>query len=78
MFKSFADSSLPIFRKMCDLDGPSVADVVYKELFRGSDGRTNQQPDCTKSARALHMAVQQLRSDGVLFHRWVLFIHMGK
>ena len=61
---------------MKDEDGPTIVDTFYEELFSGSpDGR---QPDMTKSALALHLAVKKLRSKGISFYRWVPFIHMGK
>ncbi|KIK04823.1 hypothetical protein K443DRAFT_92380 [Laccaria amethystina LaAM-08-1] len=66
--------------KMMDKDGPTIADTFYKELFSGGpDGRPALEPDMTKSALALHLAVKKLRSQpDVSFRRWVPFIHMGK
>ena len=62
-----------------DKDGPTIVDRFYEELFSGGpDGRPAHEPDMTKSALALHLAVKKLRSQGVSFHRWVPFIHMGK
>ena len=54
-----------------DVDGPTVADDVYAELWK--DGRV----DYTRAAYALHRAVQQLRSSGAPFMVWMPFIHMG-
>jgi len=71
-------SQMSVLRQIYDDDGPVVADVFYEELFRGADGKPNAQPDITRSALALHLAVDKLRSSGVAFHRWVPFIHMGK
>jgi len=65
-------------RRIYDEDGPVVADAFYEELFRGADGKPDARPDTTRSALALHLAVDKLRSSGVPFHRWVSFIHMGK
>ena len=65
-------------RRIYDEDGPVVADAFYEELFRGADGKLDAGPDITRSALALHLAVDKLRSSGVPFHRWVPFIHMGK
>lgn len=65
-------------RVMADMDGPAITDTFYEELFRGSDGKPCLQPDTTKSAQALHSAVQKLRSKNVPFRRWVPFIHLGK
>jgi len=65
-------------RQIYDDDGPVVADAFYEELFRGAGGKPDARPNITRSALALHLAVDKLRSSGVAFHRWVLFIHMGK
>lgn len=58
---------------MADSDGPEVAELVYKKIFEVSD----EKPDATKAAEALHLAVEHLRKKGVPYHRWVPFIHMG-
>jgi len=71
-------SQTSILRRIRDDDGPVVADVFYEELFRGADGKPDARPDITRSALALHLAVNKLRSSGVPFHRGVPFIHMGK
>ena len=55
-----------------------VADAFYEELFQGSGGKLDVRPDVTRSALALHLAIDKLRSSGVAFHRWVPFIHIGK
>ena len=65
-------------REIADRDGPTIADTFYEELFRGPDGKPGLEPDTRKSARALHVAVQKLRSQNASFARWVPFIHMGK
>ena len=64
-------------REMADKDGPTIADTFYKELFCGPDGKPALRPDNMKSAQALHVAVQKLRSQNVSFGRWIPFIHMG-
>ncbi|PPQ88891.1 hypothetical protein CVT25_009126 [Psilocybe cyanescens] len=64
--------------EMMDKDGPTISDAFYRELFRGPDGKTAGEPDVTKSAYALHIAVKELRSRKVSFRRWIPFIHMGK
>ncbi|PPQ86284.1 hypothetical protein CVT25_005505 [Psilocybe cyanescens] len=64
--------------EMMDRDGPTIADAFYRELFRGPEGKPAREPDVTKSAYALHIAVKELRSRNVSFRRWVPFIHMGK
>jgi len=63
---------------MKDQDGPTIADAFYEELFCGPDGKPAHEPDMTKSALALHLAVKKLCSQNVSFQRWVPFIHLGK
>ena len=72
---------------MADKDGPAIADSFYEELFCSSDGKPRSEPDTTKpsfeldttkSAQALHVAVQKLRSQDASFSRWIPFIHIGK
>lgn len=65
-------------RKMWDKDGPVIADAFYTELFKGPDGNPMPLPDTSKSAEALSVAVNELRTRGVPFKRWVPFIHMGR
>ncbi|KAF8492900.1 CHAT domain-containing protein, partial [Gautieria morchelliformis] len=59
-----------------DEDGPKVADAFYEYLYRKKPSAVG--PDTRESARALHVAVAMLRSEGVSFKRWVPFIHMGR
>ncbi|QRV90289.1 CHAT domain protein [Ceratobasidium sp. AG-Ba] len=56
-----------------DEDAPLIADIVYSELLK--DGKM----DHTRSARALHKAVEVLREriGEKNFQRWAPFIHMG-
>jgi ABC-type sulfate transport system substrate-binding protein len=63
-----------------DEDGPKVADAFYKYLYRNKPSAAEDtfRPDTREAARALHIAVANLRSEGVSFKRWVPFIHMGK
>lgn len=63
---------------MADLDGPTVSDAFYEELFRGPDGAPCPRPDFNRSAYALDIAVKKLRASGVPFKRWIPFIHLGK
>ncbi|KDR74377.1 hypothetical protein GALMADRAFT_141422 [Galerina marginata CBS 339.88] len=63
--------------EIMDVDGPTIADAFYEELFLGPDGKPALEPDIAKSARALHIAVQKLRSMNVPFRHWVPFIHLG-
>ncbi|KAJ6525904.1 hypothetical protein DFH09DRAFT_1371796 [Mycena vulgaris] len=57
---------------MHDSDGPPVAETVYTHLF--ADGRP---PRPEEAARAMHVAVKQLREAGIPFERWVPFVHIG-
>lgn len=75
---SNSDSDFNFYREMRDEDGPTIADAFYRELFLGPDGQKALVPDVTKSAYALHNAVQELRAQKVSFRRWVPFIYMGK
>ncbi|KAG8734158.1 hypothetical protein FRC10_011925 [Ceratobasidium sp. 414] len=57
-----------------DQDAPLVAERVYARMLEGGV------PDSSKSARALHEAVEYLRNQigEEKFARWVPFIHMGR
>jgi hypothetical protein len=59
---------------MHDEDGPEVVDVFYQHIFKAGH---ESQPDSTKAAEALHLAVKKLRTEKVSFQRWVPFIHLG-
>ena len=65
-------------RRTWDQDRPVVVNAFYRELFRGTDGNPMIVPDASKSAEAMSIAVEKLRSQGVEFRRWVPFIHIGK
>jgi len=63
-----------------DEDGPTIADAFYEHLFKNSDATSDPPvfPDLTEAARALHLAVAELRKDkSVSFARWVPFVHFG-
>ncbi|KIM42568.1 hypothetical protein M413DRAFT_70282, partial [Hebeloma cylindrosporum] len=64
---------------IADQDGPKVADKFY-EYLSGAGGDDGSQGiiSIDHSARALHYAVQSLRSEGVPLQRWVPFIHLGQ
>jgi hypothetical protein len=70
---------LIVSRSISDEDGPKVADAFYEYLYRGNqpDVTDTFRPDTREAARALHVAVAKLRSEGVSFKRWVPFIHLG-
>ncbi|KAF8531369.1 CHAT domain-containing protein [Gautieria morchelliformis] len=63
-----------------DEDGPKIADAFYEYLYRENRPSVTDtfRPDTREAARALHVAVAKLRSEGVSFKRWVPFIHMGR
>ncbi|KAF8469924.1 CHAT domain-containing protein [Gautieria morchelliformis] len=63
-----------------DEDGPKVAEAFYEYLYRKKPSAVAGmfQPDTREAARALHVAIDKLRSEGVSFKRWVPFIHMGR
>ncbi|KAH8096760.1 CHAT domain-containing protein [Cristinia sonorae] len=56
---------------MADIDGPEVAEVVYKELLR------NNVLDPDAIPYALDNAVHNLRLRGVSAARWACYIHSG-
>ncbi|KAJ7731070.1 tetratricopeptide repeat-containing protein [Mycena metata] len=65
---------------MNDLDGPKVADIFYKHLFKNCDPNSNPPvlPNLTLVAKALHVAVAELRKEpNIPFRRWVPFVHYG-
>jgi hypothetical protein len=56
---------------MNDVDGPTVADDVYRSLFSATIMDVDVVP------YALDEAIQKLRDQGVPPERWATFIHMG-
>ncbi|KAJ7621633.1 CHAT domain-containing protein [Mycena polygramma] len=67
---------------MADRDGPKVADKFYEYLFRSCDTSSHppvlEVPHLTDAAKALHLAVIELRKEpDITFARWVPFIHYG-
>ena len=65
-----------------DKDGPNIANTFYGHLFhRNEHSDANKSSlgyaDTTEAARALHLAVAKLRSEGSSFERWVPFVHFG-
>jgi hypothetical protein len=71
---------LIVSRSISDEDGPKVADAFYEHLYRKNqpDVTDTFRPDTREAARALHVAVAKLRSEGVSFKRWIPFIHIGR
>ena len=43
-----------------DKDGPTIADIFYEGIFQGPDGKPALEPDTSKSAQALHIAIKKL------------------
>jgi CHAT domain-containing protein len=58
---------------MGDIDGPIVAETVYRELFAGKD----EVLDFDVVPYALDAAVHKLRAQGLVPSRWALYIHLG-
>jgi CHAT domain-containing protein len=58
---------------MGDIDGPVVAETVYKELFAGEGDVMN----FDVVPYALDAAVQKLRAQGLEPSRWAPYIHIG-
>lgn len=69
-----------MFRSIADADCPEVADTFYEHIFNKnySTEMVASSVDTTQAARALHLAVAQLRSEGASFIRWVPFVHLGR
>ncbi|THH13179.1 hypothetical protein EW146_g7014 [Bondarzewia mesenterica] len=60
-----------------DMDGPYIVDSFYEYLFQDESGTRVSLPDTARAARALHLAVANLRKRHVPFARWVPFVHFG-
>jgi hypothetical protein len=60
-----------VIRSMDDVDGPFVAERVYREIFR--DGKL----DLNAVPYALDAAVRQLRETGAHPSRWATYVHIG-
>jgi hypothetical protein len=58
-------------RAMDDVDGPFVAELVYRRIFQRGHLDLGAVPD------ALHDAVCELRGRGVHPSRWATYIHIG-
>jgi hypothetical protein len=56
---------------MSDLDGPAMAEWVYKDLLQASSLDLEDVP------YALDAAVERLRQTGAPPTRWAPFVHMG-
>jgi hypothetical protein len=56
---------------MNDLDGPFIAERIYKDILR--DGRLNLEV----VPYALDAAIHELRETGVHPSRWATYVHVG-
>jgi hypothetical protein len=56
---------------MNDLDGPFIAERVYKQIFK--DGVL----DLERVPYALDSAVRELRETGAHPSRWATYVHIG-
>lgn len=56
---------------MDDIDGPFMAERVYKRIFRDSVLDLRQAP------YALDGAVRELRESGTPASRWATYVHFG-
>jgi hypothetical protein len=56
---------------MDDIDGPFMAERIYKRIFQ--DGTFNM----STVADAVDDAVRELRESGVPASRWATYIHFG-
>ncbi|KAG8967301.1 hypothetical protein FRC03_010240 [Tulasnella sp. 419] len=58
---------------MADIDGPHVAEHVYRHMYRQS-GRVASYKD---AAEGLNIATKFLKTQGVPVERWINFVHIG-
>ncbi|KAG8877459.1 hypothetical protein FRB97_003390 [Tulasnella sp. 331] len=58
---------------MDDEDGPKIAEIFYKYMFRNGP----EAVDCRDAAKALSRAVKQSRLRRVTLERWIDFVHIG-
>lgn len=58
---------------MDDFDGPTVAKIVYEEIFK--DEAQVVDPDAVPYA--LDLATRKLREKGLAAARWAPFVHLG-
>ena len=60
-------------RSMDDIDGPTVAKIVYEELYRAGA----EMLDLDTIPYALDLAVRKLRASGLSASRWAPYVHFG-
>jgi CHAT domain-containing protein len=58
---------------MGDVDGPVIAEIVYRSLFEGESGAL----DFGVIPYALDTAISKLRNQGLEPSRWAPYIHIG-
>lgn len=56
---------------MNDVDGPFIAERIYKHMFQAG------YLDMSEVAYAVDHAVQELRETGVSASRWATYVHFG-
>jgi tetratricopeptide (TPR) repeat protein/CHAT domain-containing protein len=58
---------------MDDEDGPMISKEFYKHMFR----KPGNKADFRDSAKALNLAIREMRKNRVPLERWILFVHIG-
>jgi hypothetical protein len=58
-------------RTMDDVDGPFMAERIYKRIFK------NGRLEMSAIPYAVDDAVQELRKSGVPVSRWATYVHFG-
>ncbi|MDV2583748.1 hypothetical protein, partial [Alkalibacillus haloalkaliphilus] len=61
---------------MADAYGPLVALSVYGKMF-GENGESRERPKLELAAEGLWDIIRKMRRDGVAYHQWIPFIHVG-
>ena len=59
--------------EMDDEDGPMISKEFYKHMFR----KPGNKADFRDSAKALNLAIWEMRKSRVPLERWILFVHIG-
>ena len=58
---------------MEDEDGPVISKEFYKHMFRNPENQANYRD----SAKALSLAIREMRRKRVPLERWTMFVHIG-
>ena len=59
--------------ELADIAGPIVSKAFYKYMFRNPGNK----PDIRDSAKALRMAIKELRKRGAPLDCWIVLVHIG-